>query len=150
MGDRPVKMGVGPRTAAFASLCGYDFTALCAGEYPVDVLLPKHYFFRASSSLCTRALSSCSEQGFSCPLLPLLCARTVQTQSESCECCLKLTAIICKRCCCVCVCARARARAWICVDRGFDGMLGTVGRWVEVLTEWNPGAGTAFCEPFYT
>jgi hypothetical protein len=149
MGDRPVKMGVGPRTAAFASLCGYDFTALCAGEYPVDVLLPKHYFFRASSSLCTRALSNCSEQGFSCPLLPLLCARTVQTQSELYEYCLKLTAIIlCKRCCCVraCVCAWF----YVNVDRGFDGMLGTVGRWVEVLTEWNPGAGTAFCEPFYT
>eukprot|EP01046_Picozoa_sp_COSAG06_P038816 COSAG06_NODE_4515_length_4189_cov_12.834230_10_plen_130_part_00 len=27
-------------------------------------------------------------------------------------------------------------------------MLGTVGRWVEVLTEWNPGAETAFYEPF--
>eukprot|EP01046_Picozoa_sp_COSAG06_P038815 COSAG06_NODE_4515_length_4189_cov_12.834230_9_plen_124_part_00 len=120
MGDRQVKMGVGPRTAAFAKLCGYDFTALCAGEFPVDVLLPKHYFFRACSSLCTGALSSCSGQGFNCPLL---CAHTVQTQAELC--CLKLTAImqVCNRCCvrvCVALC-RPRLRRYARHGRTLGG-----------------------------
>jgi hypothetical protein len=57
-------LGVGPRTAAFAPLCGYDFTRLA--EF-MDFLLPKHYFWH----------------------------------------------------------------------RGFDGLVGTVGRYVEVLTTWN-------------
>ena len=64
--SRPVKIGVGPRSAAFAPLCGYDFAAL-AGI--VDLLLPKHYFWH----------------------------------------------------------------------RGFDGLVGTVARWVETLCLWNPG-----------
>ena len=66
--DRPVKLGVGPRSAAFASLCGYDFAELATF---LDILLPKHYFFQ----------------------------------------------------------------------RGFDGMVGTVFRYVETLTHWNPGLG---------
>lgn len=37
-----VRLGVGPRTAAFAPLCGYDLQAL-AGI--VDYLFPKHYFW---------------------------------------------------------------------------------------------------------
>lgn len=61
-----VKLGVGPRSAAFAPLCGYDFALLA--EF-MDLLLPKHYFFH----------------------------------------------------------------------RGFDGLLGTVYRYVETLTAWNPG-----------
>ncbi len=40
--DRPVRMGCGPRSAAFAPLCGYDFNDLA--EF-MDFLLPKHYFF---------------------------------------------------------------------------------------------------------
>ena len=40
--DRPVRMGCGPRSAAFAPLCGYDFVDLA--EF-MDFLLPKHYFF---------------------------------------------------------------------------------------------------------
>ncbi len=64
--SRPVKLGVGPRSAAFAPLCGYDFARLA--EF-MDVLLPKHYFFH----------------------------------------------------------------------RGFDGMIGTVARYVETLTQWSPG-----------
>ena len=64
--SRPVKLGVGPRTAAFAPLCGYDFGRLA--DF-MDVLLPKHYFWH----------------------------------------------------------------------RGFDGMVGTVYRYVETLCEWNPG-----------
>lgn len=60
-----LKLGVGPRTAAFAPLCGYDFGLLA--EF-MDLLLPKHYFFH----------------------------------------------------------------------RGFDGLLGTVYRYVETLTAWNP------------
>lgn len=40
--SRDVKLGVGPRSAAFAPLCGYDM-ALMADF--VDVLLPKHYFW---------------------------------------------------------------------------------------------------------
>ena len=61
-----VKLGVGPRTAAFAPLCGYDFGLLA--DF-MDILLPKHYFFH----------------------------------------------------------------------RGFDGLIGTVYRYVETLTAWNPG-----------
>ncbi len=64
--NRPVKLGVGPRSAAFAPLCGYDFAQLAQF---MDILLPKHYFWH----------------------------------------------------------------------RGFDGMLGTVYRYVETLTQWNPG-----------
>lgn len=64
--SHPVKLGVGPRSAAFAPLCGYDFARLARF---MDVLLPKHYFWH----------------------------------------------------------------------RGFDGMVGTVYRYVETLTEWNPG-----------
>ena len=56
---------MGPRSAAFAPLCGYDFAAL-AGF--IDVLLPKHYFWH----------------------------------------------------------------------RGFDGLYGTVARYVETLCAWNP------------
>lgn len=63
---RPVKLGVGPRTAAFAPLCGYDMRALTGF---MDVLLPKHYFWH----------------------------------------------------------------------RGFDGMYGTVYRYVRTLTRWSPG-----------
>jgi hypothetical protein len=63
--SRTVRLGVGPRTAAFAPLCGYDFARLSAF---IDVLLPKHYFWH----------------------------------------------------------------------RGFDGMVGTVYRYVETLTEWSP------------
>jgi hypothetical protein len=63
--DRPIKLGVGPRSAAFAPLCGYDFTRLAAF---MDILLPKHYFFH----------------------------------------------------------------------RGFDGMVGTIHRYVETLCAWNP------------
>jgi hypothetical protein len=62
--SRPVQLGVGPRSAAFAPLCGYDFARL--GAF-VDVLLPKHYFWQ----------------------------------------------------------------------RGFDGLVGTVYRYVETLCEWN-------------
>ena len=64
--SRPIKLGVGPRSAAFAPLCGYDFEALA--EF-MDILLPKHYFWH----------------------------------------------------------------------RGFDGLLGTVYRYVETLTQWNAG-----------
>ncbi|MFZ1755488.1 MAG: hypothetical protein WAU10_17190 [Caldilineaceae bacterium] len=64
--DYPIKLGVGPRSAAFAPLCGYDFVRLA--EF-LDILLPKHYFFQ----------------------------------------------------------------------RGFDGMLGTIYRYVETLVHWNPG-----------
>lgn len=62
----PINLGVGPRSAAFAPLCGYDFVRLA--EF-IDVLLPKHYFFQ----------------------------------------------------------------------RGFDGMIGTIYRYVETLVHWNPG-----------
>ncbi|MCZ6676354.1 MAG: hypothetical protein O7E52_03785 [Candidatus Poribacteria bacterium] len=68
--SRPVKLGVGPRSAAFSPLCGYDFAQLT--EF-MEVLLPKHYFFH----------------------------------------------------------------------RGFDRMVGTVYRYVETLTEWNPGLSDA-------
>jgi hypothetical protein len=64
--DHPVKIGVGPRSAAFAPLCGYDFAALSEA---VDILLPKHYFWQ----------------------------------------------------------------------RGFDGFVGTVHRYVETLCQWNEG-----------
>ena len=40
--ERLVRMGCGPRSAAFAPLCGYDFVDLA--EF-MDFLLPKHYFF---------------------------------------------------------------------------------------------------------
>ena len=40
--ERVCKMGVGPRSAAFGALCGYDFAALAGGDNPVDILLPKH------------------------------------------------------------------------------------------------------------
>ena len=40
--SQPVQLGVGPRSAAFAPLCGYDFTHLA--EF-MDFLLPKHYFW---------------------------------------------------------------------------------------------------------
>ena len=40
--SRPVQLGVGPRSAAFGSLCGYDFARLA--EF-MDLLLPKHYFW---------------------------------------------------------------------------------------------------------
>ncbi|MEX1018098.1 MAG: hypothetical protein WDZ49_00485 [Litorilinea sp.] len=68
--NRPVKLGVGPRSAGFAPLCGYDMPRL--GQI-LDVLLPKHYFFQ----------------------------------------------------------------------RGFDGMLGTILRYVETLVDWNPGLSDA-------
>ncbi len=63
--SRKVGLGVGPRSAAFAPLCGYDFSALSS---VVDILLPKHYFWH----------------------------------------------------------------------RGFDGMVGTVFRYVKTLCDWNP------------
>lgn len=63
---RRVALGVGPRTASVARLCGYDLGRLAQF---LDLLLPKHYFFH----------------------------------------------------------------------RGFDGLLGTVGRMVETLGAWNPG-----------
>jgi hypothetical protein len=65
-----VKLGVGPRSAAFAPLCGYDMARLAT---ILDILLPKHYFFQ----------------------------------------------------------------------RGFDGMVGTIYRYVETLTHWNPGLADA-------
>lgn len=68
--SRPVRLGLGPRSAAFAPLCGYDLAQLAGC---VDVLLPKHYFWH----------------------------------------------------------------------RGFDGMVGTVARYVETLTRWNPGLSDA-------
>ena len=40
--DRSVRLGCGPRSAAFAPLCGYDFAQLAQF---MDFLLPKHYFF---------------------------------------------------------------------------------------------------------
>ena len=40
--ERPVRLGCGPRSAAFAPLCGYDFVDLAQF---MDFLLPKHYFF---------------------------------------------------------------------------------------------------------
>ncbi|MBT3344892.1 MAG: hypothetical protein HN712_23625 [Gemmatimonadetes bacterium] len=40
--ERPIKLGCGPRSAAFAPLCGYDFAQLA--EF-MDFLMPKHYFF---------------------------------------------------------------------------------------------------------
>ena len=68
--SRRVKLGVGPRSAAFAPLCGYDMPALAAF---LDILLPKHYFWQ----------------------------------------------------------------------RGFDGLVGTVSRYVETLTHWNPDLSDA-------
>ena len=63
---RQVKLALGPRSACFAPLCGYDLGELA--EF-IDVLLPKHYIWH----------------------------------------------------------------------RGFDGMYGTVCRYVETLVDWNPG-----------
>ena len=40
--SRPVRLGCGPRSSAFSTLCGYDLAAL--GEF-MDFLLPKHYFW---------------------------------------------------------------------------------------------------------
>jgi hypothetical protein len=40
--SRPVKLGLGPRSACFAPLCGYDFAELAE---VIDVLLPKHYIW---------------------------------------------------------------------------------------------------------
>ena len=40
--DRPLQVGVGPRSPAFAPLCGYD--PACLAEF-MDFLLPKHYFW---------------------------------------------------------------------------------------------------------
>jgi len=64
------RLAAGPRSAAFASLAGYDLTRLAA---VLDLLLPKHYFWH----------------------------------------------------------------------RGFDGMYGTVARYVETLTTWNAGLSEA-------
>ena len=63
--SRPVQLALGPRSACFAPLCGYDLGELA--EF-IDVLLPKHYIWH----------------------------------------------------------------------RGFDGMYGTVCRYVETLVDWNP------------
>ena len=64
--DSPAfRLAVGPRSAAFAPLCGYDLPRLAT---ILDVLLPKHYFWH----------------------------------------------------------------------RGFDGMYGTIARYVETLTTWSP------------
>ena len=41
--ERPIRLGCGPRSAAFAALCGYDFAQLAQF---MDFLLPKHYFFQ--------------------------------------------------------------------------------------------------------
>jgi len=62
---RKILLAAGPRSAAWSSLCGYDFMRL--GQI-LDVMLPKHYFWH----------------------------------------------------------------------RGFDGMYGTVARYVQTLKEWNP------------
>jgi hypothetical protein len=62
----PIKLAAGPRSAAWSSLCGYDYGRL--GDI-LDVLLCKHYFWH----------------------------------------------------------------------RGFDGLYGTVARYVQTLTEWSPG-----------
>jgi hypothetical protein len=64
--QRPILLAAGPRSAAWSSLCGYDYGRL--GEV-LDVMLCKHYFWH----------------------------------------------------------------------RGFDGLYGTVARYVQTLTEWNPG-----------
>jgi hypothetical protein len=78
--SRPVRLSIGPRSAAFAPLTGMDLGALA--EF-MDYLHMKHYFWH----------------------------------------------------------------------RGFDGFVGTVYRWVEVLCEWNPGLSDAdalaFCELFF-
>ena len=68
--NRPVKLGLGMRSAAFAPLCGSDFARIA--EF-MDILLPKHYFW----------------------------------------------------------------------NRGFDGLVGTVYRYVETLTHWNPDLSDA-------
>ncbi|MBM3240347.1 hypothetical protein FJZ31_29035 [Candidatus Poribacteria bacterium] len=63
--DRKVNLGLGPRSACFAPLNGYDFAKLAD---VVDILLPKHYFW----------------------------------------------------------------------NRGVDGLYGTVARYIDALTNWNP------------
>jgi hypothetical protein len=40
--SRPVRLGCGPRSSAFSTLCGYDYALLA--EF-MDFLLPKHYFW---------------------------------------------------------------------------------------------------------
>ncbi|MGH7861196.1 MAG: hypothetical protein ACREOS_03050, partial [Candidatus Dormibacteraceae bacterium] len=69
-GATSFQLAVGPRSAGFAPLCGYDLSRLGA---IVDLLLPKHYFWH----------------------------------------------------------------------RGFDGMYGTIARFVETLTAWSPGLSEA-------
>lgn len=64
--QRPPVLAAGPRSAAFAPLCGYDLPRMAE---IVDVLVPKHYFWH----------------------------------------------------------------------RGFDGLYGTIARYVHTLTRWNPG-----------
>lgn len=63
---RPIRLAAGPRSAAWSSLCGYDYGRLGG---ILDVVLCKHYFWH----------------------------------------------------------------------RGFDGLYGTVARYVQTLTEWSPG-----------
>jgi len=65
-GTEPRRYGLGPRSACFAPLNGYDFAKLAD---VVDILLPKHYFW----------------------------------------------------------------------NRGVDGLYGTVARYIDALTDWNPG-----------
>ncbi|MCC6444088.1 MAG: hypothetical protein IT210_11630 [Armatimonadetes bacterium] len=74
---RPIRLAAGPRTCAFAPLCGYDAVRLAD---VLDVLLTKHYFWH----------------------------------------------------------------------RGFDGLYGTVARYVQTLTEWNPGLSQAGALRFVT
>jgi hypothetical protein len=68
--ERPIRLAAGPRSAAWASLCGYDYGRLGG---ILDVMLCKHYFWH----------------------------------------------------------------------RGFDGFYGTVARYVQTLTDWNPGLSQA-------
>jgi hypothetical protein len=44
---RTVRMGVGTRSPAFAAMCGYDLTALAAGDprEAIDLLMPKTYLY---------------------------------------------------------------------------------------------------------
>jgi hypothetical protein len=74
---RPVLLAAGPRSAAWSSLCGYDYGRLGG---ILDVMLCKHYFWH----------------------------------------------------------------------RGFDGMYGTVARYVQTLTEWNPGLSERSALQFVT
>jgi hypothetical protein len=41
--SRKARLGLGPRSPAFAPLCGYDLAELAAY---IDILLPKHYFWQ--------------------------------------------------------------------------------------------------------